>query len=61
MCTHREYQFMLAAVRRRIDDGYSPESAHAAIERDWKTDTEASCNLYEDALDYATLTYGLED
>lgn len=61
MCNQSTYAHMLEQVRRRIDSGYSPESAHAAVAADWKAEHSDSCELYEDALDYATVTYGLTD
>lgn len=61
MCSQTTYQHMLAQIRDRIDKGYSAESAHAAVTLDWRAAPEDSCELFENALDYQTTTYRLED
>lgn len=61
MCANSTYQHMLNAMRARIDKGYSAESAHAAVTRDWQTTDDDACELFADALDYQILTYGSYD
>ena len=61
MAPSSTYAHMLEAVRRKVDSGYSAESAHVSVARDWQlADTDDSCQLLEDALDYQTVTYGIE-
>lgn len=61
MCSATQYQQMLEAIRRKVDSGYSPERAHVEVVQAWSPDASDSCELLEDSLDYATITYREDD